>query len=136
MDQARTAVPGTWRLSTLEAASIVAAALVTIGVAIPTVMMVDGAVRLDITYHWWAWAGLPATLVPGAASALLLRAIPGLASLVLFLAGAFGVALFWPEYGAFTFGPVAVIAGLVYAREMTENFVSSGSRGLPPHPPQ
>lgn len=119
-----TSQPSVWSWLTgrprsgLDLAAYLAVALVTIGVGIPTVMMVDGAIRLDITYHWWAWAGLPATWLPAVAAALLLRVAPGPASLVLFLSSAFGTAFFWPEYGLFTFGPVCVFAAATYAGAM------------------
>ena len=105
-----------------------AAMLVTIGVGFPTVMMINGAIRLDITYYWWAWAGLPAIWLPAVAAALLLRTSTGPSSLVLFLASVFGIAFFWPEYGLFTYGPVCVLAALVYLREM-QRTLGGGEHG-------
>ena len=80
----------------------------TVGVVIPTVMMVNGAARLDITYHWWAWAGIPAIWAPAVLAAVLLRAAPGPWSAVLFLSSVFGGAFFWSEFGLYTFGPVCL----------------------------
>ena len=89
-------------------------------------MMINGAARLDITYHWWAWAGLSAIWFPAVAAALLLRLARGPASLVLFLSAAFGTAFFWPEYGLFTFSPVCAFAGIVYLREMRRSMSAEG----------
>ncbi len=79
---------------------------------------------------------ITAAAIPPLFAALVLGCATGPAGLLLFLSNVFGAAFFWREYGLFTFGPVTLLAAIVYAREMRYSRASRGPRPLPQHPPQ
>ena len=71
-----------------------AAVLVTVGAAVPLVMMVNGVIALDIDYRAWTWPAIPAVWAPALAGALLARRSQAAGALLLCLGAAAGVAIF------------------------------------------
>ncbi len=94
--------------------ALTAAALVTLGAAIPLVMMVNGAARLDIDYFWWTWPAIPAIWLPALLGARLSTRRPALGALLVGLAAAAGLTVFRKELALITFGPAWLIALYLY----------------------
>ncbi len=95
---------------------LIAAALVTLGAGIPLVMMVNGALALEIDYEAWTWPAIPAVWAPSIAGAWLAAKPQKTAAgaLLLCLGAAAGAAIFWRELGLLTFGPAWLIGGWLY----------------------
>jgi hypothetical protein len=93
---------------------LLAAVLATAGAAVPLVMMVNGAIALGVSYHWWTWPAIPAVWVPAVAGAWLARRAQAAGAMLLCLGAAGGVAVFWRELGLLTFGPAWLIGAWLY----------------------
>ncbi len=94
--------------------ALAAAALVTLGAAVPLVMMLNGSIALGIDYKVWTWPAIPAVWTPALLGALVALRRPAAGALLLCVGAAAGVALFWREYGLLTFGPAWLIGAWLY----------------------
>lgn len=92
--------------------------LVSIGVGVPLVMMLNGALRLEIDYYTWTWWTIPAIWAPSVLAAAALPRWPGPASFALFLGSLAGLTVFWMEFGWLSFGPVALGSAAIYVTHM------------------
>ena len=92
----------------------VAFALVTVGAAIPLVMMLNGVIAHDTSYARWTWAAIPAAWLPAAAGALLIPRRAATGALLVVIGAALGIAFFWQEYAVFTFAPAWLLGGWSY----------------------
>jgi hypothetical protein len=88
--------------------------LITLGALTPLTMMIYDSLAHDIVYYWWTWPAIPAAWLPAAAGALLMRRHEASGSLLLLLGASAGLALFWHEYAALTFGPIWLLAAYAY----------------------
>ncbi len=91
-----------------------AAVLVTTGALLPLAMMVRGSLLLDIEYQAWTWPAIPAVWLPAVAGAWLAGRGPAAGALLLCVAAAAGVAIFWRELGLLTFGPAWLLGAWLY----------------------
>ncbi len=98
--------------------AVVAVFLVSVGVGLPLVMMLNGALRLEIDYYTWTWWAIPAIWAPSVLAAAALPRWPGPASFALFLCSLAGLTVFWIEFGWLSFGPVALGSAAIYVTHM------------------
>lgn len=94
--------------------SLAALVLVTVGAAIPLVMMVDGSINHGIEYARWTWPAIPAAWVPAALGAVLLSRRVATGAMLLVVGSALGVAFFWQEWAVLTFAPAWVLGAWAY----------------------
>lgn len=92
----------------------VAFALVTIGAAIPLVMMLNGVIADGTDYALWTWPAIPAAWLPAAAGALLIPRREATGAILLVIGAALGIAFFWQEYAVFTFAPAWALGAWSY----------------------
>lgn len=97
-----------------DVAAVTALVLVTVGAAIPLVMMLDGAMNHGVDYERWTWPAIPAAWVPSALGAVLLPRRAATGAMLLVVGSALGVAFFWREWAVLTFAPAWVLGGWSY----------------------
>ena len=93
---------------------ILAAAISTVGAAIPLAMMLDGILFQNESYKLWTWPAIPAVWLACLCGVALSLRRPTLGPLLLAPAAAAGAWAFEPEHGLFTFGAVWLIAIALY----------------------
>ncbi len=127
------ALPATDRVVPRNLASVrarphlVAALLVTTGVAIPAVMMIYGSIVLDVSYKSWTWFALPITWGLTFAAAMVAARHPMRGGLLLMLTCAPAATVFWRELGILTFGGAWLIGGWIYFAESRRLLKGTGA---------
>jgi hypothetical protein len=109
---------------------LVAALLVTAGVAIPAAMMIHGAIVLDVSYKSWTWFALPIAWGLAFAAAMVAARHPMRGGLLLMLTCAPAATVFWRELGILTFGGAWLIGGWIYFVE-TQRFLERTGDEVP-----
>ena len=95
-----------------------AAAIATLGVAIPLAMMLDGVLFQDQSYKLWTWPAIPAVWLVCLAAAALSRHRRVIGPFLLGWAATGGAWVFEPEHGLITFGAVWLIAIALYLSQL------------------
>jgi len=94
--------------------SSIALILVTVGAAIPLVMMLYGSLVNDVDYLRWTWPAIPVAWGPAALGAMLLPRREATGAILLVIGSALGLAFFWQEWAVLTFGPAWVLGAWSY----------------------